>query len=66
VVVCIHESLVPWIERHRKQGAATIGSFIRFAVLHELGHILNGHHRIFRFARSVLLAHLWWLLRSRW
>jgi len=64
VVVCIHESLVPWIERHRQQRAATIGSFIRFAVLHELGHILNGDHRTFRFARSVFIAHLWWLLAA--
>lgn len=64
VVVCIHESLVPWIERHRRRSAATIGSFIRFAVLHELGHILNGDHRTYRFARSVLIAHLWWLLAA--
>ena len=62
VVVRVHESLVPWIERHRRRNAATIGSFIRFAVLHELGHILNGDHRTFRFARSVLIAHLWWLV----
>jgi hypothetical protein len=64
VVVRIHESLVPWIDRHRRRSAATIGSFIRFAVLHELGHILNGDHRTFRFARSVLIAHLWWLLAA--
>jgi peptidase M48-like protein len=64
VVVRIHESLVPWIERHRRRSAATIGSFIRFAVLHELGHILNGDHRTYRFARSVLIAHLWWLLAA--
>jgi len=65
VVVRVHESVVRWIERHRNRGgagAATIGSFIRFAVLHELGHILNGDHRTYRFARSVLIAHLWWLL----
>lgn len=62
VVVHVHESLVPWIDRHRRRSAATIGGFIRFAVLHELGHILNGDHRTFRFARSVLIAHLCWLL----
>jgi len=62
VVVRFHESLVPWIERHRRQRPATIESFIRFAVLHELGHILNGDHRTYRFARSVLIAHLWWLV----
>ena len=62
VVVRIHESLVPWIERHRRRRIATIESFIRFAVLHELGHILNGDHRTYRFARSVLIAHLWWLV----
>lgn len=63
-VVLVHESVVAWIERHRRDGAgaATIGSFIRFAVLHELGHILNGDHRTYRFARAVLTAHLWWVL----
>lgn len=62
VVVRFDESVVRWIERHRRRSDTTIGSFIRFAVLHELGHILNGDHRTFRFARSVLIAHLWWLL----
>jgi hypothetical protein len=65
VVVRVHESVVRWIERHRSRGGAstiTIGTFIRFAVLHELGHILNGDHRTYRFARSVLVAHLWWSL----
>lgn len=64
VLVLVHESVVSWIDRHRRSGAgaATIGSFIRFAVLHELGHILNGDHRTYRFARAVLTAHLWWLL----
>lgn len=64
VVVLVRESVVAWIDRHRQggAGAVTIGSFIRFAVLHELGHILNGDHRTYRFARSVLIAHLWWLL----
>lgn len=62
VIVRIHESLVQWIERHRRQRAATIESFIRFAVLHELGHVLNGDHRTYRFTRSVLIAHLWWLV----
>lgn len=64
VLVLVHESVVAWIDRHRRSGAgaATIGSFIRFAVLHELGHILNGDHRTYRFARAVLTAHLWWLL----
>ncbi|HYO74953.1 MAG TPA: hypothetical protein VE010_00705, partial [Thermoanaerobaculia bacterium] len=56
--------MLSWIERHRRGGAgpATIASFIRFAVLHELGHILNGDHRTYRFARAVLTAHWWWLL----
>lgn len=64
VVVRVHESVASWIERHRRSGAsaAAIGSFIRFAVLHELAHILNGDHRTYRFARSVLLAHLWWFV----
>jgi hypothetical protein len=64
VVVHIHESLAPWIDRHRRRNAATIGSFIRFAVLHELAHILNGDHRTFRFARSLLIAHLCWPLAT--
>jgi hypothetical protein len=64
VVVLVHESVISWIDRHRRSGAGagTMASFIRFAVLHELGHILNGDHRTYRFARSVLIAHLWWLL----
>jgi hypothetical protein len=59
VVVRVHESVVSWIERHRKRGGAgpaTMGSFIRFAVLHELGHILNGDHRTYRLARSPRCA----------
>ena len=67
VVVRVHESLVAWIDRHLHAGganAATIGSFIRFAVLHELGHILNGDHRTYRFARAVLISHLWWILSA--
>ena len=32
VVVRVHESLVPWIEHHRRRSAATIGSFIRLAM----------------------------------
>ncbi|HWJ41187.1 MAG TPA: hypothetical protein VNT29_08640, partial [Candidatus Limnocylindrales bacterium] len=63
VVVRVHESVAAWIDRHLRRGeagAATIGSFIRFAVLHELGHILNGDHRTYRFTRAVLVAHLWW------
>jgi len=61
VVVRVHESVAAWIDRHHRQrGASAISSFIRFAVLHELGHILNGDHRTYRFARAVLVAHLWW------
>jgi len=63
VVVRVHESVAAWIDRHLRRGgagAATIGSFIRFAVLHELGHILNGDHRTYRFARAVVVAHIWW------
>jgi hypothetical protein len=66
VVVRIRGDVVRWLERHQHGGAgpAVIASFVRFTVLHELGHILNGDHRTFRFVRSVLVAHLVWVVAA--
>jgi hypothetical protein len=64
VVVRVREDVVRWLERQQRMGgarAALVASFVRFTVLHELGHVLNGDHRTFRFVRSVLVAHLMWI-----
>jgi hypothetical protein len=67
IVFRVREDLLPWLERHRGPGGAgdaAAGSLLRFTFLHELGHILNGDHLTYRFVRSVLVAHLWWLLAA--
>lgn len=64
VVVRVRKDLMPWLERHRRPGGAgpaATGSLLRYTFLHELGHVLNGDHLTYRFVRSVLVAHLWWL-----
>jgi hypothetical protein len=64
IVVCVREDLLSWLERHRGPngaGDAAAGSLLRFTFLHELGHVLNGDHLTYRFVRSVLVAHLWWV-----
>lgn len=64
VVVRVRRDIARWLEGHQeagRAGAAVIASFARFTVLHELGHVLNGDHRTFRFVRSVLIAHLVWI-----
>ena len=64
IVVRVRQDLLPWLERHRSPGGAgdaAAGSLLRFTFLHELGHVLNGDHLTYRFVRSVLVAHLWWL-----
>lgn len=64
VVVRIRQDVVRWLEGHQQAGgagAAVVESFVRFTVLHELGHVLNGDHLTFRFVRSVLIAHLVWI-----
>lgn len=64
IVVRVREDLLPWLELHRGPhgaGDAAAGSLLRFTFLHELGHVLNGDHLTYRFVRSVLLAHLWWV-----
>jgi Zn-dependent protease with chaperone function len=64
VVVRARQDLKRWLERHRGPGGAgsyAVESLLRFTFLHELGHILNGDHLTYRFGRSVLVAHLWWM-----
>jgi hypothetical protein len=64
VVVQVHRELMAWLARHRRPGgagSAAVESLLRFTVLHELGHVLNGDHLTYRFVRSVLLAHLCWI-----
>jgi hypothetical protein len=63
IVVRVRKDLLPWLEWHGRHGVgdAAAGSLVRFMFLHELGHVLNGDHLTYRFARSVLVAHLWWL-----
>jgi len=64
VVVRVRQDVVRWLERQQRIGGARadlVASFVRFTVLHELGHVLNGDHRTYRFARSVLVAHLVWI-----
>jgi hypothetical protein len=65
VIVRVRRDVVQWLERHQqpgRAGVAVISSFARFIVLHELGHVLNGDHRTFRFVRAVLLAHVVWIV----
>lgn len=65
VIVRVRRDVVQWLERHQqpdRAGVTVISSFARFIVLHELGHVLNGDHRTFRFVRAVLLAHLVWIV----
>ena len=64
LVVRVRQDLLPWLARHRRPGgagSAATGSLLRFTFLHELGHVLNGDHLTYRFVRSVLVAHLWWI-----
>lgn len=64
VVVRVRRDVVQWLERQQYAGGAgtaAVASFVRFTVLHEIGHVLNGDHRTFRFVRGVLIAHLVWL-----
>jgi|GEM_PF-2276807 len=64
VVVRIQRELIAWLERHRRPGgagSAAVEGFLRFTILHEIGHVLNGDHLTYRFVRSVLLAHLCWV-----
>lgn len=64
IMVRVRQNLLPSLERHRSPngaGDAAAGSLLRFTFLHELGHVLNGDHLTYRFARSVLVAHLWWI-----
>jgi hypothetical protein len=64
VVVRVRQELMAWLARHRRAGgagSAAVESLLRFTVLHELGHVLNGDHLTYRFVRSVLLAHLCWI-----
>jgi len=64
VVVRVRQDLIPWLARHRRPGgagSAATGSLLRFTFLHELGHVLNGDHLTYRFVRSALVAHLWWI-----
>jgi hypothetical protein len=64
VVVRVRRDLAAWLEGHQRgggAGVALLASFVRFIVLHELAHVLNGDHRTFRFMRSVLIAHLVWI-----
>jgi hypothetical protein len=64
VVVRVRQEIMAWLARHRRPGgagSAAVESLLRFTVLHELGHVLNGDHFTYRFVRSVLLAHLCWV-----
>jgi hypothetical protein len=65
LIVRVRSDIAQWLERHQHAsggtGTAVIASFARFTVLHELGHVLNGDHRTFRFVRAVLLAHVVWI-----
>lgn len=64
VVVRVRQEILAWLARHRRTGgagSAAVESLLRFTVLHELGHVLNGDHLTYRFVRSVLLAHLCWV-----
>jgi hypothetical protein len=65
VVVRVRQDVVSWLEKHQARGGAgteVVASFVRFTVLHEIAHVLNGDHRTFRFVRAVLVAHLVWLV----
>jgi hypothetical protein len=44
---------------HFSGGPRRVRTLIRFMLLHELGHLLNGDHLAYQFARAVLLAQLW-------
>lgn len=59
LVVRFQPKVVAWLRQQER--TPSIRSFLRFSILHEIGHILNGDHRTYRFARAVLLAQTWWL-----
>lgn len=64
VAVRVRRDVARWLEAHQQPGgagAALVVSFVRFTVLHELGHVINGDHRTYRFVRSVLIAQLAWI-----
>jgi Zn-dependent protease with chaperone function len=48
--------------RHPAGGPRRVRTLIRFILLHELGHLLNGDHLAYHVARATLLAQLWYLL----
>jgi hypothetical protein len=65
VSIRIQAAVARWLEglyEANDAGRAAATALIRFTVLHELAHVLNGDHRTYRFVRSVLVSHLWWLL----
>lgn len=67
VVVRVRRDVVHWLEKHQAPGGAgaeVVASFVRFTVLHEVAHVLNGDHRTFRFVRAVLVAHLVWIVAA--
>lgn len=49
-------------ERHYSGGARRVRALIRFMLLHELGHLINGDHIAYQFARAALLSQLWYLI----
>ena len=64
VVVRVQQELMAWLARHRRRGgagSAAVESLLRFTVLHELGHVMNGDHLTYRLVRGTLLAHLCWI-----
>ncbi|HEX7152274.1 MAG TPA: hypothetical protein VF618_12370 [Thermoanaerobaculia bacterium] len=48
-------------KRHSSGGSDRVRTLIRFMVLHELGHLLNGDHLAYQLTRATLLAQLWYL-----
>jgi len=47
---------------HSSGGRKRVRALIRFILLHELGHILNGDHLAYQYARAVMLGQLWYVV----
>lgn len=62
VIVFVRRWLVDALRDHLPADArASAPLLVRFAVQHEICHALNGDHHLYRAARAVAFAQLWWL-----
>jgi hypothetical protein len=62
VIVFVRRWLVDALQlRLPPDARASAPLLVRFAVQHEICHALNGDHHLYRAARAVAFAQIWWL-----